>query len=51
LRGCLAPGLSVGADKESVLSSRLAFQKLVDYLGGWDTVWELEIVNIIREKQ
>jgi hypothetical protein len=46
LRGCIAPGLTVAQDKESVLSSRLAFQKLVSYVGSWDAIWELEVKDI-----
>jgi len=46
LKGCIAPGLSVCKDRESVLSSQLALRKLTDYVGGWDAVWEMEVVNV-----
>ena len=46
LRGCIAPGLSINSTRDAVLSSVLAFNKLRDYIGGWDQVWWLEVKNI-----
>lgn len=46
LKGCLAPGLTIGRGKNSVGSSAMALHKLTNVVGGWDKIWELEIVNV-----
>jgi len=46
LLGCIAPGLTVKGTMDYVMDSRLAFKKILDYVGGWETKWELEIIEI-----
>ena len=46
LRGCLAPGMVIKKNKDGVEQSRIALDKLTKTVGGWDAVWELEIVNL-----
>ena len=45
LLGCIAPGLTVNGKMDYISDSRIAFDRLTKFVGGFGKKWELEIVN------